>query len=221
MKEEFDKELRELSPLLNYLKKEQQGDGFRVPKFYFDNLADKVIAEAKATEKLVIKAKKETPQYPTLLARLQDFVGELFRPRLALAFGSLLLIGVAAWFMLTSKKTETNGLETTASMTPSTNIEQLPISGEKDANIGDKTPIKRQKEAVSADITSNASRNDAPISHQNAIKLGETAAPRILAGKDELVHPESGLTEEELATYLEENMDENDSDDSDGSNNDL
>jgi hypothetical protein len=220
MKEEFDKELRELSPLLAYLKKEQEGEAFKVPKFYFDNLADKVIVQAKEVEKAGTTFKKETPQYPSVFARLQDLVSSLFRPRLALAFGTGLVIALGAWFMLTSPKSKIGVDASSVAVTPPIKTEQSgnivePKSGELQSFIGDKTPIKEQNNALLSNNKPNISLSNTPISSQNTTRLGETTGQNALAEGGQLVHPESGLTEEELATYLEENTDEYDSDGSD------
>jgi hypothetical protein len=220
MKEEFDKELRELSPLLAYLKKEQEGEAFKVPKFYFDNLADKVIAQAKEVEKVGTTFQKETPQYPSVFARLQDLVSSLFRPRLALAFGTGLVIAFGAWFMLTSKKSKIGVDAPSVAVTPSIQTEQLgnviePKSGKLQTAIGDKTLTEEQGDALISNNKPNINQNNTPVLSQNAIKLGEATGQNALVESGQLVHPESGLTEEELAKYLEENTDEYDSDGSD------
>ena len=59
MKEEFEKELQDLSPFLADLKKQQLREPFRTPRLYFDTLADKVIETAK-TETVVAT---RPPQY--------------------------------------------------------------------------------------------------------------------------------------------------------------
>jgi hypothetical protein len=217
MKEEFDKELRELSPLLAYLKKEQEGEAFKVPKFYFDNLADKVIAEAYETEKTRAISKKETPQYPTLLGRLQDFVGSLLRPRVALAFGSCLIVALAAWFMLSSKQSPNTISEPTVA---TTNGEQLPNTTElpnsvKNAEKLANTPQNADNALKNVDKSTKTMPNEGIAMSQNAIKSIDTEGSNALANEAQLTHPQSGLTEEELVLYLEENTDENDTDGSD------
>jgi hypothetical protein len=218
MKEEFDNELRELSPLLAYLKKEQKGDAFKVPKFYFDNLADKVIAQAHEMEKTRVVATKETPQYPTLLGRLQDFMGSLLRPRVALAFGSCLIVASAAWFMLGSKQSPNTVVEPTVATT--TTGEQLPNTTElpnsvKDAESSANTPENAANALKNVEKMPNAKPNEGVATSQNSTKSMDTEGVNPLANEAKLTHPQSGLTEEELALYLEENTDENESDGSD------
>jgi hypothetical protein len=220
MKEEFDKELRELSPLLTYLKKEQAGDGFKVPKFYFDTLADKVIAQAKETEKVGTDLKKKTPQYPTLLARLQDFMGSLLRPQLALAFGSCLIVALGAWFWLTAKNTTSTTIEPSVAATTPTNGHELPNAielpnGVNNAETTATMTHNAPNSPKSGAIVPNSTPNDVTTTPQNSIKSNDTEGANNLVNNAPLTHPQSGLTEEELAKYLEENTDEEDSDGSD------
>ena len=55
MKKEIENELREISPFLADLKKgmEEDKEPFRVPKFYFDTLADKVLENAQPQTSIV------------------------------------------------------------------------------------------------------------------------------------------------------------------------
>jgi hypothetical protein len=217
MKEEFDKELRELSPLLAYLKKEQEGDSFKVPKFYFDNLADKVIAQAHETGKTRVVATKETPQYTMLLGRLQDFVGSLLRPRVALAFGSCLIVALAAWFMMSSKQSPNTVTEPTVATTTGEqlpNTKELP-NGAKNAGNSATTPQNGANALKNGEKSPNTMPNEGVAMSQNPTKSMDTEGVNPLANEAQLTHPQSGLTEEELALYLEENTDENDSDGSD------
>jgi hypothetical protein len=218
MKKEFDEELRELSPLLAYLKKEQEGDSFKVPKFYFDNLADKVIVQAHETEKTRVVATKETPQYPTLLGRLQDFAGSLLRPRVALAFGSCLIVAFAAWFMLGSKQSPNMVSEPTVAIP--TNGEQLPNTtelpnGVKNTENSENTPRNGANALENVDKAPKTMPNEGIALSQTPTKSMDTEGVNPLTDEAKLTHPQSGLTEEELAQYLEENTDDSDSDGSD------
>jgi hypothetical protein len=226
MKEEFDKELRELSPLLAYLKKEQEADSFKVPKFYFDNLADKVIAQARETDKIGTHLKKETPQLlrasqgqSTFLGRLQDFLSDLLSPRLALALGSCLIVAVAAWFMLTPKKSTITVGESTASTTMPTSDGQLPTAtGQNGTSIVDKSaslPQNKTNAPENVEKSPKSMPNEVTIKPQNSVKSNDTEGGSFLATNIPLTHPKSGLTEEELALYLEENAEEIDTDGSD------
>ena len=97
MKEDFENELRALSPFLADLKKQKKEDGFKAPKFYFDTLADKVIASAQPTKAVA------PPQYLTtssLAERVQIWLSGLVSSRRALAFASVLLVAVSGWYFL-------------------------------------------------------------------------------------------------------------------------
>ena len=62
MKEEFENELRELSPFLADLKKRQAGDPFKTPILYFDNLAD--VVELREVSPVLADLKKQQVSEP-------------------------------------------------------------------------------------------------------------------------------------------------------------
>ena len=62
MKEEFENELRELSPFLADLKKRQADDPFKTPTLYFDNLADAV--ELREASPVLADLKKQQVREP-------------------------------------------------------------------------------------------------------------------------------------------------------------
>ena len=99
MKQDFENELNEFSPLLADLKKRQPNDGFLTPKYYFDTLADKVLERAK-TETTVAK----TPQYRGILERFQGWLSALWQPRIALAMATFALVASAGWYAMTRQK---------------------------------------------------------------------------------------------------------------------
>jgi hypothetical protein len=200
---------------------------FNVPKFYFDNLSDKVIAQAKETEKVGTDLKKAPPQLlrasqgqSTLLERLQDFVGNLLRPQLALAFGTCLIVALGAWFWLTTKNATSAVTEPAVAATTATNGQELPkstdlSSGVNNAETTATIPQNTDITPNSGTKSPNTTPNEVTAIPQNAVKLNDTEGGNNLADGTPITHPQSGLTEEELALYLEENMDENDSDSSD------
>jgi hypothetical protein len=97
MKEDFENELRSLSPFLADLKKQKKDDGFKTPKFYFDTLADKVIEKAQPIKEVA------PPQYlaqPNLATRVSEWLAGLMQPRMALAFASVLFLAVSGWYFL-------------------------------------------------------------------------------------------------------------------------
>ncbi len=211
-------ELRELSPVLADLKQQNLANQpFKVPKFYFDTLADKVLAQAQTAD---FKT-KQTPQYFGFFARFQGIFTDVFQPKWAMGFASLALIAAAGWYALTQETTTTPVLKN-----PEIPIVQVPSSEQvlpnSEPQIVDNQLFNKldaiEKADINAYINDNLSDFDEALLIEHAPKLAD-----ILAQKEEnteggkTVHPDSGLTEEELEQYLKENADE----DSDGSNNKL
>jgi hypothetical protein len=100
-KENFEEELREISPFLANLKKD---DPFKTPKFYFDTLADKVIEKAQIP---VVIASTSSPTM-SLGERIRTWIAVLITPRYAMALSTILFLTVGAWYFLkpvASKKT--------------------------------------------------------------------------------------------------------------------
>lgn len=209
-------ELRQLSPALADLKQQNVGNQpFKVPKFYFDTLADKVLAQAQTTD----SATKQPPQYFGLFERFQGFFTSVSLPKRAMAFASLALVAAAGWYALTR--------ETTAIIAPS-NPQTAVVEVPNETQIGqNNTPqiVDNQlfvgldaieKADIHAYITDNLSDFDEALLIEHAPKLADA-----LVKKEEntegvkTVHPDSGLTEEEIEQYLKENAE----DDSDGFNN--
>ena len=95
----MDDELRELSPFLNNLKKENKGNPFKTPLFYFDTLADKVIAEAK----METTNAKAPPQYKPVLSlseRIFGWVKVILQPQYSMSLATVAFLGVAGWYFL-------------------------------------------------------------------------------------------------------------------------
>jgi hypothetical protein len=215
MKEELENEIRELSPFLADLKKRQGDDPFKTPKFYFDNLADKVLAQANSAEKTVSVKKKGTPQYSRLLTRLKDFLSVVSPPKLVMAFASLALVAVAGWWIITPKMPVNNVSVPEMTVVQSPNMEQAVPTAEPITPA--KTPVVASKivtlndvpnEEIDAYISDNLVDFDGLLSNQKASKLADTEG-------GEITHPQSGLTEEELETYLADTMEDSDLDSSD------
>jgi hypothetical protein len=105
MKENFEEELKNLSPFLADLKKQKKDDGFKTPKYYFDTLADKVIENAQPKT-------EAPPQYfaqPSLASRVSEWIAGLMQPRMALAYATVLFLAVGGWYFL--KPTQTQALD--------------------------------------------------------------------------------------------------------------
>lgn len=90
-------ELEELSPFLHQMK--EKGDPFKAPQGYFEGLPDQVLARLREEEAPATEPEKS--RRPGLsLQGLLDQLGWLLQPRMALAISSVLIILVAAWFLL-------------------------------------------------------------------------------------------------------------------------
>jgi hypothetical protein len=211
MKEALENELRELSPLLADMKKGQAGDPFKTPKFYFDNLADKVLAQANSAEKTAGVATKGSPQYKTFFEHLNSLFASIFQQKLALALASLALIVAASWYALTRKTPEigTNTPQIAVNKSPYEPI-IAPNSEPKTIELTQKKIVLKDvpNEEIDTYINDNLTDLASVLDAENAPKLADTE-------KSKLTHPQSGLTEEELETYLIDNAEEGDLDGSD------
>ena len=93
-KDELRDEL-ENSPFLKKMK-EQPGDGFKVPKNYFQHLPNEVMRK--------VKEPAPTPvQQPSWLERIEQFVKGMVQPRFALALASVIVLVVAGVVFLKDK----------------------------------------------------------------------------------------------------------------------
>lgn len=91
----LEEELREVAPFLSKMKKE--GDGFTIPKNYFSNLADEIIEQVSIDNQEVVVAKVANRNW---LADILNSLNWLLQPRPAMAFGSLLLLVFAGFFLM-------------------------------------------------------------------------------------------------------------------------
>lgn len=209
-------ELRELSPILADLKAQNaDNQPFKVPKFYFDTLTDKVLAQAQTTDSKL----KQAPQYFGLFERFQGFFNGAFQPKWAMGFAAFTLVAAAGWYALSREATaiiEPSNPQTAIVEVPN----ETPIEQRDAPQVADNQLFTGLgaigKTDIHAYINDNLSDFDEALLIENAPKLAE-----VLVKKEEntegvkTVHPDSGLTEEELEQYLKENAEE----DSDGSNN--
>lgn len=97
MKEEIENELRDISPFLADLKKEQP---FKAPKFYFDTLADRVIEKTQPTAAPQYKAKK------SVSSMAGEWISTLLQPRWVMAMASVAILAVASWFYLVKQSVQ-------------------------------------------------------------------------------------------------------------------
>ncbi len=110
MKEEFENELRAISPFLANLKKEgNKDDVFKVPQNYFDTLANTIVEKAQAQEiKAYPLSKKAILEAPTVakphfLELVREWIESLLQPRYALGFATALVIAVAGWWFVNNR----------------------------------------------------------------------------------------------------------------------
>lgn len=218
-------ELRELSPILADLKQKQaETNPFKTPKFYFDSLPDKVLAAVSqhATSEM---RHQRTPQYPSLLERAQGFLATIFQPKLALAFASLVLVALVGAYVLmrgNDGKTALPNTESTAMLSP--NVENTPSNLENISTADNSQTIDNQYDSALSDIpktdiqnyiNENLSDFDESVFIEHAPQLADIEVKKEAATTLPLMHPKSGLTEEELELYLKENLEEGDTDGSD------
>jgi hypothetical protein len=245
MKEEFDNELREHSPLLSDLKKRKTGEAFKVPKYYFENLTDKILAEAKTMEKTVLGTAKQTPhafrltsQYPTVFARLQSYWGLVFQPKYGFALASLALVMTASWYVFKPKSIDNQAVVVQVTPNESPQATETPLANmPPTAKINESpksTVVPNDKlvlnDVPKADIESYIKDNLGEFDDNSvAEKTPKLADARIKKENTDLssgthegfnrTHPQSGLTEEELELYLKDTLEEGILDD--GSDNKL
>jgi hypothetical protein len=211
MKEASENELNDLSPFLADLKKRQGGDPFKTPKFYFDNLTDKVLLEAKSANKMTVGTEKGTPQYKPLFERLKSLFAPNLQPKLAMAFASIALVIAGSWYAMTRKTEEivTNSPQIAVNQLPNEPI-IAPIGENKMIDLTPQNSVKKEapKLEIGTKATDNLTQSEREIDSEKAPKLADTEGSL-------LKHPESGLTEEELESYLIDTAEEGDLDGSD------
>ena len=96
-KKEVQDELSSISPMLSKMKQEQE-DPFRVPHNYFEQLPDDIMRQLKA-EAAPEPAKTQGISW---IDRMLESLTVLLQPRMAVAFASMALLIVAAFFFLQS-----------------------------------------------------------------------------------------------------------------------
>jgi hypothetical protein len=211
MKEALENELRDVSPFLADLKKQRADDAFQTPKYYFDNLADTVLAQAKMPQKVAVESAKRTPQYKSLFERFEGFFAPILQPKMALAFGSVALVAAAGWYALMPKMSQNQANSGQIATIPTENTpQQLP-------NLDTTTPVLPSKNdphhpiaktPIDAPKLENYSHSNDNLAVQNPPKAAYTEG-------SSLTHPESGLTAEEIEIYLADTLEEGDLDGSD------
>jgi hypothetical protein len=180
MKEEFEEELKGLSPFLHNLKKDsKKEDVFKVPQNYFDTLADTIIEKAQAQEKqsypLSKKAIQQAPSVakPHFLEQVKEWIESLLQPRYALGFATALVIVVAGWWFVNYRNST------------------LPAESEM---------AQLSHEEIHQYITENIDDFDEELILKN----------QELADNEGDINKDINISDDELQKYLDENFDEKD-----------
>ena len=195
MKEEFEKELQELSPFLADLKKQQKQEPFKTPRLYFDTLADKVLEKEK--NKAIVPPQYN--QHPSLYNRINVWLSTIFQPKLALSAFGLVLIVAVGWYVINQQKqliAPSKEQEITISELPKNNgIETVAKDNTSEATIGKDTKLPD----VDGENKPKAGDNkEEMVGNQPKLNALEIAKPM------GITHPKSGLTEEEIEEFLKD-----------------
>ena len=194
MKEEFEKELQELSPFLADLKKQQKSEPFKTPRLYFDNLANQVLEKAKGETK-TIKVPPQYSSFPSLANRINDWLSIAFQPKWALSALAFALIVGAGWYAVQQQKTAVIAVE-----------QPIALTHEEAQNYVKENIQEFKEEDIVTALTESPKTNkeDKSVTNKSTqIKPAQKEEPV-------LKHPKSGLTEAEIEQYLKENLDERD-----------
>lgn len=198
MKEEFNKELQELSPFLADLKKQQKAEPFKTPRLYFDTLADKVLEKAKE-EKNTAVVPPQYNQRPSLSERINIWLSTLLQPRLAFSVLGLALVVAAGWYAVDSQKAPivSPNEQTTMAVTeaPKNNVGEMPTND--NTNVATIENRHQQSTIVDIEDPKMVENKSAVVDSQKTPNKTEITPPLIM-------HPKSGLTEEEIEEYLKE-----------------
>lgn len=125
-------ELRDIAPFLSDLKKQNRKEPFSTPQFYFDNLADRVLAQ---TQHPLSIQQAPSAQKGALGQLLEKISQTLWQPRLAMAFGAVLIMVCAGsfWFF----NTKTNARQTNDMAIVLSDLTQEEVSEYVNENIDD------------------------------------------------------------------------------------
>ena len=207
MKEDFEKELQELSPFLADLKKKQNTEPFKTPRLYFDTLADKIVEKANSASKVLVTAPPQYNQPLSLLNRVSGWLSTVFQPRLALSALALAVVFGAGWYVINHQQSTTsvNTNEPTVVMTEA--IE--PVTTEEVGEYVNKNIDDFKEEEIL--LAMAEPKKMSPIESVLDVRTFDSTPNKPEIGKIP-THPKSGLTEEEIEEYLKENLDEGDLD---------
>lgn len=206
MKEDFEKELQELSPFLADLKKQQKNEPFKTPRLYFDTLADKVIEKTTEDTK-VLTAPPQYKTSPSLSEQINGWLSTILKPRLALSVLGLVVLVAVGWYAVRSQKMDNpmaapQELVNTSDPKNEVKIVESPIvqnTSEEKIN----TPpnaVNTNSKTVDEKKADVAVNENLQLPIQNIIETK----------KDGFIHPESGLTEEEIEEFLKDALDDED-----------
>ena len=127
-KEEVKEELKDLSPFLYQIK--GKGSAFKVPEGYFSQLQDQILDQVKAMPEASPKTNRAW-KANIFIPGFFDQLNALLQPRMALTLASVIVIMVAAWFLVRSGEGPVSGEPSFASLS----VEE--IQNYIDANLDD------------------------------------------------------------------------------------
>ncbi len=87
----IEEELRELSPRLADLRK--QDDGMRVPEHYFENLESEIFKNLDE-----IGARRKPISQPSPVGKLTAWMAGFWQPKFAIGLAAVLVLGFSAWW---------------------------------------------------------------------------------------------------------------------------
>lgn len=200
MEDNLHKELAELSPLLNDLRKKKEG--FKVPDGYFEQLQTNVLTQLQGEKPPIVEPipSRVVVQSSSIWEQFITQLEWLIRPRYAVAFGSVALLIAAAWFLFKSTNASIDNCTTLACVSD-TEIEQYIEENIEDFEI---EQLWQSSEDAIAEVTAKTSKTEQEKNTQNPTKkyhLKEANDEELDEMLDEMIQ-NGELSEEELEDIL-------------------
>ena len=117
-KNEINDELKNLSPFLSDIKKE---NAFKVPENYFKTLPDKVLEQVQTTT----STSEERATQPGWMERLVEIIAVLFQPKYAAGFATALILVIATVYILQKPADSIDGSYSSINEYVSDNIDEF------------------------------------------------------------------------------------------------
>lgn len=200
MEDNLHKELAELSPLLNDLRKKKEG--FKVPDGYFEQLQVNVLTQLQEEKPPIVVSNpiSVNAKHPSLWEQFLMQLEWLIRPRYAVAFGSVALLIAASWYLFKSNDTINDNCTTLACVSD-TEIEQYIEENIEDFET---EQLWQSSEDAIAEVTAKTSKTEQEKNTQNPTKkyhLKEANDEELDEMLDEMIQ-NGELSEEELEDIL-------------------